>query len=326
MLTFKEAFSSVNKAEATSILLANGFSRAFDDDIFDYKSLLDAADFGAREDALKLVFQRMETFDFEVVMSHLVAAESVLDVYGVDDATLEQLREDKGVLKDALISAISTTHPDLPSKVSPEQYEAVVKFLHPFQTIFTLNYDLLLYWAVNKKEIKPRPRAFKVGDGFRFGDWMGNSVGQRVHFLHGCLHIYDTDTFIKKAQNIENGEVIVEQVRAKLGDGEFPLFVSEPTHEKKKNRIEHSPYLNYCFEELRKLKGVLFIYGHSIEVNDKHIFDQIKLSDVSDVFVSIYGNEGSDENIRTKANAMAFLEGKGIKVSFYQAESAPVWA
>jgi hypothetical protein len=60
--------------------------------------------------------------------------------------------------------------------------------------------------------------------------------------------------------------------------------------------------------------------------NDKHIFDQIKSSRVSKVFVSIYGDENTESNTRTKANAMAFLQGFGKSVEFYQAESAPVWA
>lgn len=63
-----------------------------------------------------------------------------------------------------------------------------------------------------------------------------------------------------------------------------------------------------------------------MDENDKHIFDQIKSSPVDRIFVSIFGNEHSEANTRTKANARAYLERFDKEVDFYDAESAPVWA
>jgi hypothetical protein len=63
-----------------------------------------------------------------------------------------------------------------------------------------------------------------------------------------------------------------------------------------------------------------------MDENDKHIFDQVKSSRASKIFVSIFGDEHSEENTRTKANALAFLQRHGTTVDFYQAQSAPVWA
>ncbi|AJY51017.1 hypothetical protein KO116_02542 [Halomonas sp. KO116] len=40
------------------------------------------------------------------------------------------------------------------------------------------------------------------------------------------------------------------------------------------------------------------------------------------VFVSIFGDENTDENSRTKAITMAFLQGFNRSVKFYQAASA----
>lgn len=64
-----------------------------------------------------------------------------------------------------------------------------------------------------------------------------------------------------------------------------------------------------------------------MDENDKHIFDQVKSSRVTRVFVSIYGDEYSEANTRTKANAKAkaFIE-KLNDVAFYQAESTSAWA
>jgi len=62
-----------------------------------------------------------------------------------------------------------------------------------------------------------------------------------------------------------------------------------------------------------------------MDENDKHIFDQINLSNIHKIFVSIYGDETSDDNKRSKANAKTYLEKEGVEVIFYQAESTPVW-
>jgi hypothetical protein len=144
--------------------------------------------------------------------------------------------------------------------------------------------------------------------------------------LHGGLHIYDTGEVIKKHACTEDGDTIIQQVRANLDAGRFPLFVSEPTYQKKRYKVTHNPYLSFCYRKLGDLGGTLFIHGHSMDENDKHIFDQVKSSRVTRVFVSIYGDEYSEANTRTKANAKAFIEKLDKDVDFYQAESTPVWA
>jgi hypothetical protein len=103
VLTFKEAMNSMKEGEKPSVLLGNGFSQAFDKNIFNYSNLLEAADFGTRKTVLKPLFKGMGTYDFEVVMKQLVAAQSVLEVYGVDDGALDQIKRDKKLLKEALI-------------------------------------------------------------------------------------------------------------------------------------------------------------------------------------------------------------------------------
>jgi hypothetical protein len=171
------------------------------------------------------------------------------------------------------------------------------------------------------------PDDYSTDDGFRAGcKWRGYGTNQQAHFLHGGLHIFDSGTSIEKHAFSETGTSIVDLVRANLAQGNFPLFVSEPSSEKKKQRIEHNPYLNYCFRELRDVSGTFFIHGHSIDENDKHIFDQLKRSGVEKVFVSIFGNENSEANTRAKANARAYLESPVTEVDFYDAESTPIWA
>ncbi|WP_367869556.1 hypothetical protein [Vibrio sp. B1Z05] len=38
----------------------------------------------------------------------------------------------------------------------------------------------------------------------------------------------------------------------------------------------------------------MFIYGHSFDESDKHIFDELKTSDIERFDISIFGNENSE--------------------------------
>jgi hypothetical protein len=321
MLTYIEAIEQLEEGERPSIILGNGFSRAWRNDIFNYANLLEAANFGARDANIRSLFQRLETYDFETVMKTLVSARTVLESYGNQEGLIAQIRVDEQGLKDALIAAIANTHPGRPWDVTNAQYGAVQSFLCRFSSVFTLNYDLLLYWARNV-DIGLQ---YRTDDGFRRDSkWIGYGTGQEVHFLHGGLHIFDSGSGVKK-HTFDAGGGIIDQVRNNLNDGRFPLFVSEPTSQRKLARIEHNPYLNFCYRALSRLNGTVFILGHSIDENDKHIFDALKSSSATQVFVSLFGDQESPANTRSKANAMAFLSGGVRVVQFFDAATAPVW-
>ena len=317
--------ANVEDGAKPSILLGNGFSRAWSNDIFNYANLLDAAQFDDRNDELHNLFLRCETYDFEAVMRTLVSAKTVLESYGGNDGLIKTIERDQQRLKDALITAISDTHPSRPSDVTSDQFTAARRYLSRFDQIFTVNYDLLFYWARNMGDLPPDN--YLTDDGFRDGNkWRGHNTNQEAHFLHGGLHIFDRGSTIEKHTFSKTGTSIVDQVRNNLASGRFPLFVSEPTSDRKKARIEHNPYLNYCFRALRQVSGAFFIHGHSIDENDKHIFDQLKKSPVERFFVSIFGDEYSDENTRKKANARAYLESGISEVKFFDEQSAAIWA
>lgn len=325
MLSYQDAIDQLSDSEIPSILIANGFSQAWDASIFNYASILDAASFGTRDKEIKGLFKLSETYDFETIMGQLVSAQMVLETFDEDPALITQIKDDQETLKSSLVSAIAKTHPSLPSEVTDHQFVAVRKFLSTFQNIFSLNYDLLLYWAINKFNLKPDN--YRVDDGFRYPTvWNVTGTNQNLFFLHGGLHIFDEEVNIRKHACTDEGLTIVDQVRSNLNMHKFPLFVSEPTAEKKKIKIEHNPYLYKAFNKFGELGGTLFIHGHSMDENDKHIFDQIVFSNVTKVYVSIFGDENSAENKKSKANALAYIQNLNISVEFYQAESAPIWA
>ncbi|OCH31142.1 DUF4917 family protein [Aliivibrio fischeri] len=308
--------------EHRHLLLGNGFSQAWRHDIFNYKNLLDSASFGSRNTEIKGIFNKLETYDFETVMRSLTVSADICESYSADASLITSIREDSEILKSSLLSAIASTHPSVPSVVTDEQYEMARNFLSQFGSIFTLNYDLLMYWARNMVALDPEN--FTSDDGFRgFRTWVGSETEQNVFFLHGGLHIYDEGGVIKKHAYTQEGETIIDQVRDNLNQNKFPIFVSEPSHFQKLDKIRHNPYLNYCYEKLGKMNGKLVIYGHSMDATDTHIFDKADESGISDVYVSIFGDPNSRENRRVKANAQAAFS--TCYVHFYQAETTPIW-
>lgn len=325
MLSYQDALNQLKEGEKRSILIANGFSQAWGAKIFNYANLLNAASFGKRDVEISGLFTASNTYDFEAIMRQLVSAQIVLETYGADQKLIDTIKADQEILKDALLTAIAKTHPGLPSEVTDDQYVSVRTFLSGFKNVFSLNYDLLFYWARNKFGLDPDH--YKTDDGFRWPNtWNVTGTKQDVFFLHGGLHIYDNGLGIRKHSCTDDGETIIEQVRDNLNKGKFPLFVSEPNDSKKKEKIEHSPYLYHAFRSLKKLDHTLFIHGHSMDENDKHIFDQIASSGVRKIYVSIFGDENTAANKKSKANALAYLASPTVTVDFYQAETAPIWA
>lgn len=324
MISFAKALSK-NKDVEKHVLLGNGFSQAWNYELFNYKFLFERANFDDRDDAIKAIFKKFETYDFETVMSNMLASADVLESYGSSKDLVKCIRKDAEKLKETLIEVIAASHPQKPSSVTDEQYEMCRLFLSQFDNIFTLNYDLLMYWARNKNDLAPEK--YSTDDGFRHPTvWVGHGDGykQEVFFLHGALHLYDTSTSIRKLKWSNDEELtIVRQVRENLDEGRFPIFVSEPSYKMKKQKILHNPYLDFCFQKLSKLESVLFIYGHSFDESDKHIFDELNESGLEKVYVSIYGDEDSPENQRTKANALTYLS--NLTVTFYQAETTYIW-
>lgn len=324
LITFDQALARCSADVRPSLLLGNGFSRGWRDEIFNYSSLLQRADFGEGGDHTRALFARLETYDFEAVMRALQSTAIVLEAYGELGTLRERIDRDGRALKDALITAISVSHPGAPQEVSRDHVRAVRGFLHKFGRIFTVNYDLLFYWARNAAEIEPV--GVRTDDGFRGPVWKGYDTNQEAFFLHGGLHLYESGSRVLKHVFADSGVRIIDLVRRNLDRGRFPLFVSEPTSKKKLERIEHNPYLSFCYRALSDLGEDFFVLGHSLDENDKHIFDRIQASNVQRVFVGIHGDPQNEGNTRTRANALAFFECAGREIGFFDSETACVWA
>ena len=77
MKTFEQVLEELGEGAEPALLVANGFSQAWNPDVFNYANLLEKADFGASNEVLRGLFNHFQTYDFEKVMHQLLGAEAV---------------------------------------------------------------------------------------------------------------------------------------------------------------------------------------------------------------------------------------------------------
>src|SRR4051812_34779450 len=103
-ISFEEA---LKHAEAESpqgrptLLLGNGFSMAYDANIFSYKALFKSVDWSKAE-RVQRVFEALKTWDFELAIRNLEIAAHIADIYEWGDNASGMLRDDADFLKDVL--------------------------------------------------------------------------------------------------------------------------------------------------------------------------------------------------------------------------------
>lgn len=351
LLTFEQAIADSEQFSKRHLLLGNGFSIACREDIFHYGSLYDQADF-SRTPEVEAVFTALVTKDFEAVIHTLESAATILPAY-VDDggATPTKMLEHAAILKEILVQTIAGNHPHIPSDIPDAKFWACRRFLSHFLSgekagcVFTLNYDLLLYWTLMHEDLPSEdPIELTKNDGFGNDEdepdvdyvvWQGetNAHSANVMFLHGALHLFDSGKDLLKYTWIRKGLPLIDQVRAALAGSKFPLFVAEGTSAQKKDKIRHNAYLYQGLKQLANNvtqgKHCWFIFGHSLAANDDHILTRIGRGRFKKLYVGIYGDPLEDWNktIIARARWLAGLrhERWPLDVVFYDAESAQVW-
>jgi hypothetical protein len=318
------------------LLLGNGFSRACRDDIFDYGALFDRADFNNCSEHARAAFDALETRDFEVVMRGLRNASTLLELYGSGDRNLRQrLRSDADELREVLVHAIADSHPASPGDIPRERYTRCRAFLERFASVYTLNYDLLLYWAIMQEEIEPRLR---FDDGFRTPDegateyvtWeVEKTDKQNVFYLHGALHIFDAGDELQKYTWVNTGMRLIDQARDALNNNLYPLFVAEGESRRKLERIKHSDFLGRSYRSFSKIGGVVVVFGLAFADNDAHILNRIARGKATSLLVGVHGDPSTQANKRMirRANGLASDRpvGRPLRVEFFDSDTANVW-
>lgn len=268
VIQFDEAIADSARFSKRHLLLGNGFSIACRPDIFHYGSLFSKADFSGNPNLTK-VFEVLATQDFEVAIRSLEYSAKLLPIYVSSGAAASaHMLEDAAALKEILLQTIAKSHPDVPGDIPDAQFWACRRFLNSFLggpndgQVFTLNYDLLLYWSLMHEDTPfGATLHIETNDGFGNDEddpladyvvWQGETAAHsaKVHFLHGALHLFDAGNELQKFTWVRTNERLIDQARKAIHANKFPLFVAEGSSAQKKSKIRHNAYLYQGFKQL----------------------------------------------------------------------------
>jgi hypothetical protein len=340
VLTFADALADQRThGHKPAVLLGNGFSIDWKPNIFRYSSLFEEADLRNLSAGKEQLFDALSTHDFEIVIEYLNAAVLLAKLYRPKDKALaKELADDAKAVKHGLAEVLAKRHPRRPAEVTDDEATHARAFLSHFRRVFSVNYDLLLYWVINREELGYRvPRR----DGFQWPTfeqrdklvWKSSVArhSQEVSYLHGGFHLFVEDRRVRKLDY--DTAPLIRQITARLDAGEYPLVVTEGRTSEKLRRINSSTYLRFCLDELRALEGDLFVHGLSLASNDNHIFSAISDTDsnINNIYVGVHGratSDGAQETMRrARLIARKRRENKGapLGVKFYKTSSAHVW-
>lgn len=323
------------------LLIGNGFSIAYDPGIFSYNALSDFL-MHSDEKELKEVFTVFNTQNFELVMEQLDNFITIAKILTFPDKCEEKIKTISKELKDSLITAVSQMHPEQVFSIPEENSEACAKFLREYLdnngSVFSTNYDLLLYWVMMRNDINSIDGFGRDPENLDTGEyipeeeiewselrWGKHKGKQNVHYLHGSLPLFDTGTDIIKEEY--TGECILERIKERMKNGHFPVFVTAGDAKQKMRHISHNKYLTYCYDSLCNIHGSLVTIGFSFGENDHHIIEAINKAakhgqKMREKLHSVYIGVYSEEDL----HHMQSIEDKfECKVNYFDVKTANIW-
>jgi hypothetical protein len=315
-----------------TLLLGNGASIAIYDK-FTYESLLKCASSNGLSADLESLFETLQTKDFELALRILGHAEIVNSSLGVNAPRIGAAHRE---LRGSLIHAVRRTHPDW-NQVG-DALDRAWRFAQQFKTVFSLNYDLLFYWALMRANSSVGTSWFKdCFENCSFQeDWdylrtprsplKGATL---VFYPHGMLALcVDTDGSERKISR--SGNQLLDNILQEWKTNSVsPLFVAEGTSKQKRAAIQRSPYLKNVFEAALKQVGDIVSYGFSFGEQDVHLLDALSGPKLKRLAVSIHRPSTRDVSAE-KARIRDLLgqhlvKASALKIEFFDAESSGVW-
>lgn len=332
------------KNRPVHLLLGNGFSVAYNKDIFSYNALYRFID--ELDDAfLKKLFEVIKTKNFEIVMQQLDIFCDLIEAFDPGSALKEKVQGASDNLKESIIDAVKALHPEHVFKIAEEQSEACANFLKTFldegNHIFTTNYDVLLYWVLMRNQSKisnaidgfgrerVNPDEYVSEEELEYSElrWGKHKDQQNVHYLHGALPIFDTGTEIVKEEYKTGQQYLMTKIEERLKRKEYPIFVTAGNGEEKLIHILHNRYLTHCYETLCAIEGSLVTFGFNFGEYDEHIIDAINVAakqgkkyppKLWSIYIGVYSDSGKKhiERIASKFKC---------KVHIFDSKTVPVW-
>ena len=339
--TFQNVRASIQKHKKRPfhLLLGNGFSMAYDSEIFSYNALHNFIQ-NSRDPDIKTILGVIETKNFEVIMQQLDTCVALVGAFGGDPALTQQIVDASTRLKSSLLDAVKELHPEHVFKVPQKQSEVCASFLKTFLKtgghLYSTNYDLLLYWVLMRNSVEDHVDGFgrelenpdDPPDDYIWSDelfWGKNRDTQNVFYLHGALPFFDNGVAVIK-EEYDEYSYLLQKISARMESAEYPIFVTAGDGRQKLTHIMHNHYLTHSYESLCTVEGSLVTFGFNFGEYDEHIIDAINRAArqkaeerLWSVYIGVYSDDDRQhiEQIKHKF--------KCKKVHIYDTKTAQVW-
>jgi hypothetical protein len=315
------------------LVLGNGASVAVDK-VFDYRSLKELAVSKRRiTPDLETIFRLLDTEDFELVLNMLWQTSRINRALKISDNRSSEAYDQ---IKRALIQTIQEHHVTRESITA--YLEPMYTFMGNFKTIVSLNYDLLVYWAMmegNASGMYEFKDCFN-SDEFRYDDWRklrepirGCKYSTLVFYPHGNLVLATVkDNSDKKISKGRSPILLDSVLNTWRNDEGIPLFVSEGTSPQKLKAIGRSRYLNTIYSEvIPTLRGSVLIYGWDMHDNDQHLLRRLIEGKERSVAIAVYEENKSDEGVKKKCDRLdkQIRKYHPTEVNFFDANDQGCW-
>lgn len=312
-----------------TVLLGNGASITVSPQ-FSYASLLQYAyNHGMLPNDVRQLFNFFQTQDFELVLRLVWQASNVNSALQIPD---ERTHTAYVRVREGLIQAVRDIHPEY-NEVS-EQLPAIYEFLKRFDTVISLNYDLIVYWAMTYGFDLNDQHSFK--DCFVSGQFDENwqrfrdSISFRdrsstlVFYPHGSLILCRNNVEQELKINAQGVELLGSILNRWKSGQVIPLFVSEGTAAQKVSAIRNSYYLSTIYREVFPApKDNLTIYGWGFGKHDTHIMSKLANAEIRRVAISVFRDDQAYCN--RAYHIVTDILGPIVQVDFFDCTSNRCW-
>ncbi len=255
-----------------ALLVGNGLSRNVWDG-FGYPSLFDkAGDLTAPD---RNLFEALGTRNFARVLGELASAIRMAEALGQDPEPY--LARYKSVQL-ALGRAVQAVHVKY-SSVEEGTLERIGRVLQQQEYVFSTNYDLIVYWAMQAVGYNGLCDCFWC-DRYSFdpADCDVPEPRTPVYFLHGALHLVVMGSGVTRKLVSGNLETLLDQFGKPLdGDDQVrPLLITEGSAQHKLQGIEGNDYLSHALDQLGKCDLPMVVFGSGLGEQDQHLVDVLR--------------------------------------------------
>lgn len=324
----------LNQSETTkSLVLGNGFGLAFDRAVnesnFNWSTLLDLCDIDSESPIYNLLKQC--NLDFELAHQKLNSAIDVVSEYEEESSLIPMLNEQIKLLRKQLVQAVTRSHPlSLKSDSSDEELKVrkrlvrrCRKFLKKFDTVFSLNYDLLLYWVrCFNPPFLGRDSFYPDGEDLVFSE----DNESNYFFPHGALFLYRIGAKAIKLRSSMDYPILA-RVEDNIKNGVFPMCISEGTGTQKLESIKSNTYLLYAYNRIKQCEGDIFTFGCSFQdQKDDHIIRAMIESPAERIIVGEHSpNQEAFHRLKYEFERVKALLKSNKEIIIADTEGAEVW-